>query len=71
MVQRYEVRGTELGGDAFYEDWVEVVRQEDYAKLEVAVIALLADINRRYPGEGFKCPLILKLAEIVGYETRN
>lgn len=71
MVQRYEVRGTELGGDAFYEDWVEVVRQEDYAKLEVAVIALLADINRRYPGEGFKCPLILKLAEIVGYEPRN
>lgn len=34
MVQRYEVRGTELGGDAFYEDWVEVVRQEDYAELE-------------------------------------
>lgn len=71
MVQRYEVRGTELGGDAFYEDWVEVVRQEDYAKLEVAVITLLADINRRYPGEGFKCPLILKLAEIVEHEPRN
>lgn len=71
MVQRYEVRGTELGGDAFYEDWVEVVRQEDYAKLEAAVIALLADINRRYPGEGFKCPLILKLAEIVEHEPRN
>lgn len=34
MVQRYEVRGTELGGDAFYEDWVEVVRYEDYAELE-------------------------------------
>lgn len=34
MVQRYEVRGTELGGDAFYEDWVMVVRYEDYAKLE-------------------------------------
>lgn len=34
MVQRYEVRGTELGSDAFYEDWVEVVRYEDYAKLE-------------------------------------
>lgn len=34
MVQKYEVRGTELGGDAFYEDWVEVVRYEDYAKLE-------------------------------------
>ena len=34
MVRKYEVRGTELGGDAFYEDWVEVVRYEDYAKLE-------------------------------------
>ena len=34
MVRMYEVRGTELGGDAFYEDWVEVVRYEDYAKLE-------------------------------------
>ena len=34
MVRVYEVRGTELGGDAFYEDWVEVVRYEDYAELE-------------------------------------
>lgn len=34
MVRRYEARGTELGGDAFYEDWVEVVRYEDYAELE-------------------------------------
>ena len=48
-----------------------LVLYEDYAKLEAAVIALLADINRRYPGEGFKCPLILKLAEIVGHEPRN
>lgn len=71
MVRKYEARGTELGGDAFYEDWVEVVRYEDYAKLEDAVIALLADINRRYPGEGFKCPLILKLAEIVEHEPSN
>lgn len=71
MVRKYEARGTELGGDAFYEDWVEVVRYEDYEKLEGAVIALLADINRRYPGEGFKCPLILKLAEIVEHEPSN
>lgn len=49
----------------------EYVTYEDYANLEDAVIALLADINRRYPGEEFKCPLILKLAEIVGYEPRN
>ena len=34
MVRKYEARGTELGGDAFYEDWVEVVSYEDYAKLE-------------------------------------
>lgn len=34
MVRKYEVRGAELGDDAFYEDWVEVVRYEDYAKLE-------------------------------------
>ena len=34
MVRKYEARGTELGGDAFYEDWVELVRYEDYAKLE-------------------------------------
>lgn len=34
MVRKYEVRGTELGGDAFYEDWVEVVRYEDYKELD-------------------------------------
>lgn len=54
-------------------DWHEgrYVSYEDYAELEAAVIALLADINQRYPGEGFKCPLILKLAEIVEHEPRN
>lgn len=40
MVRKYEVRGTELGGDAFYEDWVEVVRYEDYAKLEAELSGL-------------------------------
>lgn len=34
MVPRYDVLGNELCGDAFYEDWVEVVRYEDYAELE-------------------------------------
>ena len=67
MVQRYLLQGGLIGPhDAG--DWV---GHEDYAKLEAAVIALLADINRRYPGEGFKCPLILKLAEIVEHESRN
>lgn len=45
MVRMYEVRGTELGGDAFYEDWVEVVRYEDYAKLE----AELQKYKDQYP----------------------
>lgn len=70
MVQRYEVEKwgqTELSKYP-YGDYVEY---GDYLKLEDAVIALLADINRRHPGERFKCPLILKLAEIVGYDTRN
>ena len=67
MVQRYLLQGGLIGPyDAG--DWV---GYEDYAKLEAAVIALLADINRRYPGEGFKCPLILKLAEIVEHEPGN
>lgn len=34
MVRLYEARGTELGGDAFYEDWVRVVRYEDYKELD-------------------------------------
>lgn len=34
MVRKYEARGTELGGDAFCEDWVEVVRYEDYKELD-------------------------------------
>lgn len=59
MVRKYEARGTELGGDAFYEDWVEVVRYEDYKELddrfqdyvietemEVAeLVARLAEVN--------------------------
>lgn len=67
MVQRYLLQGG-LIGPHDEGDWV---GYEDYAKLEDAVITLLADINRRYPGEGFKCPLILKLAEIVEHEPRN
>lgn len=67
MVQRYLLQGG-LIGPHDEGDWV---GYEDYAKLEAAVIALLADINRRYPGEGFKCPLILKLAEIVEHEPGN
>lgn len=76
MVQRYEFKDVDASPyHPYYEmvksdegDWV---GYEDYVKLEAAVIALLMDINRRYPGEGFKCPLILKLAEIVEHEPRN
>nr|DAH52813.1 MAG TPA: hypothetical protein [Caudoviricetes sp.] len=34
MVKSYEVRGSELGGDEFYSDWVKVVKYEDYLILE-------------------------------------
>lgn len=67
MVQRYE----NDHGDMFQVAEGNWVTYEDYANLEAAVIALLADINRRYPGEEFKCPLILKLAEIVEHEPCN
>lgn len=40
MVRLYEARGTELGGDAFYEDWVEVVRYEDYKALKAHADAM-------------------------------
>nr|UVM87347.1 MAG: hypothetical protein [Bacteriophage sp.]UVN10479.1 MAG: hypothetical protein [Bacteriophage sp.]UVX44253.1 MAG: hypothetical protein [Bacteriophage sp.]UVX46935.1 MAG: hypothetical protein [Bacteriophage sp.] len=67
MVQRYVASYN----DYYTHEDGEFVTYEDYVELETAVIALLVDINRRYPGEGFKCPLILKLAEIVGHEPRN
>ena len=65
MVQRYNYYTREPDGAGVF------VAYEDYVELETAVIALLVDINRRYPGEEFKCPLILKLAEIVEHEPRN
>lgn len=72
MVQRYELELYHCnGGEMEPCDEGGYVEYEDYAELEAAVIALLADINRRYPGEGFKCPLILKLAEIVEHEPCN
>lgn len=72
MVQRYELELYHCnGGEMEPCDEGCYVEYEDYAELEGAVTELLADINRRYPGEGFKCPLILKLAEIVEYEPRN
>lgn len=48
MVQRYEVRGKELGGDEFYSDWVEVVKYEDYAALREAAAALLSEAAKVY-----------------------
>lgn len=68
MVQRLDICGNYIAEPC---EEGAYINYEDYVKLEAAVIALLADINRRYPGERFKCPLILKLAEVVGYEPRN
>lgn len=67
MVQRYVAPYN----DYYTHEDGEFVTYEDYVELETAVIALLMDMNRRYPGEGFKCPLILKLAEIVEHEPGN
>lgn len=67
MVQRYEVRGTELGGDVFYEDWVEVVRYEDYAELE-RKLRNFADQVLYAP-----CSKVTEemACEIVEHDTRN
>lgn len=45
MVQRYEVRGKELGGDEFYSDWVEVVKYEDYAALRKIASMLMEKLS--------------------------
>lgn len=68
MVQRLDICGNYISEPSEEGGYI---KYEDYAELEAAVIALLADINLRYPGEGFKCPLILKLAEIVEHEPGN
>lgn len=47
MVQKYDVPGAELGGDVFYEDWVEVVRYEDYVKLELKLRRLAKQVIDR------------------------
>ena len=58
MVQRYEARGTELGGDAFYEDWVEVVRYEDYKELDDSFQAYITTTDMEIEG------LVARLAEV-------
>lgn len=47
MVSKYEVRGAELGGDAFYEDWVAVVTYADYVKLEFKLRRLAKQVIDR------------------------
>lgn len=63
MVRLYEARGTELGGDAFYEDWVEVVRYEDYAKLE----AELQKYKDQYP-DYVECANCGSITHVEGVE---
>lgn len=46
------------------------VSYEDYKNLEQKVMALLDNIKERYPGEEFKCPLIIKLADAVEYKSK-
>ena len=58
MVRKYEARGTELGGDAFYEDWGEVVRYEDYKELDDYYQERLADAEEEIEG------LVARLAEV-------
>lgn len=58
MVRKYEARGTELGVDAFYEDWVEVVRYEDYKALKTHADAMceamcLYDLGERVSFEPY------------------
>lgn len=58
MVRKYEARGTELGGDAFYEDWVEVVRYEDYKELDDSFQDYITTTDIEIEG------LVARLAEV-------
>lgn len=58
MVRLYEARGTELGGDAFYEDWVEVVRYEDYKELDDSFQDYITTTDMEIEG------LVSRLAEV-------
>ncbi len=58
MVRKYEARGTELGGDAFYEDWVEVVRYEDYKELDDSFQDYITTTDMEIEG------LVARLAEV-------
>lgn len=58
MVRLYEARGTELGGDAFYEDWVEVVRYEDYKELDNSFQDYITTTDMEIEG------LVSRLAEV-------
>ena len=58
MARKYEVRGTELGGYAFYEDWVEVVRYEDYKELDDSFQDYITTTDMEIEG------LVSRLAEV-------
>lgn len=60
MVQRY----TTLAGSVEDDDG-HFVAYEDYAALENAVNALLADVKARYPNQDLYCPLMRELERLT------
>lgn len=74
MVTRYEMTEGFYGAvdfTAVSESYAgRFVSYEDYKNLEQKVVALLDNIKERYPGEDFKCPLIVKLADAVEYKSK-
>lgn len=67
MVQRYKDVGYGWdgmdAGDAG--DAGEYVKYEDYAALENAVNALLADVKARHPNQDLYCPLMRELERLT------
>lgn len=66
MVQRYEFEIYHCnGGEVVASDDGEYVSYEDYAALENAVNALLADVKARYPNQDLYCPLMRELERLT------
>lgn len=71
MVQRYrfnyvqEMFETETGEQYNETERGEWVKYWDYAALENAVNALLADVKARYPNQDLYCPLMRELERLT------
>lgn len=59
MVQRWDYESLYPSEDG---DWV---KYSDYAALENAVNALLADVKARYPNQDLYCPLMRELERLT------